>query len=153
MDASEWEAMKKVEKLLEESLQREQEMSAAVDKLKEEKIQALEDNSKMVTIKKEVTIVETVQCKTQPRLVMERFFGMVANQINHSMERRGRNSHLSSMEVERAWQTSRGVQYFEHEFSHIQDMFFTTKNEMRSCPEREDIIHKGLDEVKADIAR
>ena len=153
MDASEWEAMKKVEKLLEEAVEREKVLSSEVEKLQQEKIKALEDNARMVTIKKEVTIVETVQCKTDPRLVMERFFGMIASQINHSMERRGRNSHLSSMEVERAWQTSRGVSFFEHEFSHIQDMFFTTKNELRNCPEKEEVIHKGLDDVKADIAR
>ena len=153
MDASEWEAMKKVEKLLEEAVAREKELSADVERLQQEKISALEANEKMVTIKKVVSSSETIQCKTDPRLVMEKFFGMVANNINYAIERKGRHSHLSSRDVETAWQNSRGMQYMNHEFEAIQDLFFTTKHEMRDLEDRSETIHKGLDQVKADIAK
>ena len=60
MDASEWEAMKKNEKLLEEALEREREQSKNIEQLQKEKIEAMELNSKKVTIVEEVHTVENL---------------------------------------------------------------------------------------------
>ena len=70
MDISEYEAIKKVEKLLENSLQREKELSGAVEVLQEEKIKIMEQNKKSVTIIEEKRIEEFFYQKVDDETIM-----------------------------------------------------------------------------------
>lgn len=153
MDSSEWEAMKKVERLLEESLVREKELSANVEKLQQEKIEALEANEKMVTIKKTVISSETIQCKNDPDLIMRRLFGIIANGINESIRSKRGVGHVSIDEIESSWRSYSHLKYMGHEFRAIQDLLFTEKHELRELEDRSEVIHKGLGQVKAEIAQ
>ena len=155
MDASEWETMKKNEKLLEKALAREKELSSKVETLQQEKIDALKANEKNVTIVKKVQVAESLMCEVPVHNIIQRLSGIVANVVNHDEERRGmRSSHISSNDVQRAMMIrSSSMGYFENEIKMIQDMFFKQRHELRMEDNQESITHKGLDQVKADIAK
>jgi len=155
MDASEWETMKKNEKLLEEALAREKELSSKVETLQQEKIDALKANEKNVTIVKKVHVSESLMCEVPVHSIIQRLSGIVANVVNHDEERRGmRSSRVSSNDIQRAMMISySSTGYFECEIKMIQDMFFKQRNELRIDDDQESITHKGLDQVKDDIAK
>lgn len=131
MDASEYEAMKKTEKLLEAALSREVELNDKLHKLEEEKIKAYEDaKMKVVKIIKHETTEHKLKKVADPRPVLVELFHMVDGY------RRGESSpNHYAMPHEYVW--------------HIIDKLFyeaTTIN----VDSTETTLH-GLDEVKAEI--
>lgn len=164
MDSSEWEEMKKNAKLLEEAVAREKKLGARVEELQQANIDALKANEKMVTIHKKVTISETIQVKVSTHDIINRLFRAVAEQFNETQGSnfdRGMRSRLSegrmgANDVEQAFYRTRhhhGHQWLEHEVDDLRSLFFTQKHELNDAPERDEITHKGLDQVKADIAQ
>ena len=129
MDMSEYEAMKKVEKLLEESLQREKEMSLSIELLQKEKIKVMEQNKKSVTIIEEKRTEEIVSVK-----VSERQFGVAIENIFRAIKTPNSSRNYS-------YQNIGSIQDVA-----IEKLF--TKTTIHDCPSRDKkVVYKGLDEV------
>lgn len=153
MDASEWETMKKNEKLLEEAVAREKELGAKVESLQKDKIDALKANEKMVTIVKRVNVAESLMCSVSTHDIVQRLAGMMANVANNHNDKYGRGNHISISHMEHAFHTRNPSIYMNDEIHHIKSLFYTEKHELRMDDDQETITHKGLDQVKADIAK
>lgn len=153
MDSSEWEEMKKNAKLLEEAVAREKELGAKVEELQQANIDALKANEKMVTIVKKVEVVELLMCSIPVHDITSRLASMMASVANHHNERYGRGSHISSSQMEHQFHTRSATMYMDDEINHIKSLFFKERHNLRMDDEQETITHKGLDQVKADIAK
>ena len=133
MDISEYEAIKKVEKLLENSLQREKELSGAVEVLQEEKIKIMEQNKKSVTIIEEKRIEEFFYQKVDDETIMRNIL-FIADGI------RGKNTSFRD--------------YPPSQISDILIEKFFTKSKMQETPSKnKKVVYKGLDEVKDKIEK
>lgn len=164
MDASEWEAMKKVEKLLEQALKKEKKMSAKIDKLKEEKIDALKANEKMVTMVNKTEVTQLLCSHVPVNEILSRLYRVMANVANVGARDRARFGHGNSRnydeftaeQMAQAWQMSmhsRSGMYVEDDVRRLQDLFFTKETKSFIDKNETTITHKGLDDVKADIAQ
>jgi hypothetical protein len=133
MDISEYEAMKKVEKLLENSLQREQELSGAVELLQKEKIKIMEQNEKSVTIIEEKRITQVLYGKITEEDAM-RAICSIANVIT------GKSPNYNNYSTAFLYDTL------------IEKLF--KKSETQDCPPLEKkVVYKGLDEVIERITK
>jgi len=151
MDASEWEAMKKNEKLLEEALARGKEQSEKIEKLQEEKIEAMELNSKKVTIVEEVHTVERLLCRNSPSNILKSLDAMYRAYKNGKDWPNHSDPMLTGV---------RGMGYgritdvqMYREIGILQDLFYTEKNEVRNQDgvREKTVTYRGLDQVKADL--
>lgn len=129
IDISEWETMKSKERLLEDSLKREQELSSRINELKEEKIKALE-NAKMKVVK--ITKNQTKQFK----------LARVSN-LTELKERLIRVIHSINGNVDYAAQPTTNNVY-----DYLDNLFTTTTSIIEGVPE---ITLHGLDEIKAEL--
>lgn len=130
MDISEYEAMKENKKMLEDSLNRERELSSKIDKLKEEKIEALKEAEKKVI---KYTEVQNIDCILQRRPDKQ-----IISELMHFtrvLEDSGRYSTSSQ---------SNSI------INHLEEMFFE-RTSMRSELETSNLTVHGLDEVKDEI--
>jgi len=153
MDSSEWEEMKKNAKLLEEAVAREKELGARVEELQQANIDALKANEKMVNIVKRVQVSESLICSVPVHDITSRLSSMMASIANHHNERYGGGSRISSSQMEHAFHNRSASMYMDNEINNIKSLFFTEKHNLRMDDEQETITHKGLDQVKADIAK
>ena len=137
MDASEWEAMKKNERLLEEALKREKEQSSIIDKLKEEKIEAMEVNSKKVTIVEEVHTVQTLLCQNDPEEIFNHLEYLFSNRKGSGRHSFGLDSQIYSA------------------IDYIKKLFYTENHEVRNQDgvRNKTVTYKGFDEVKSEIKK
>lgn len=156
MDMSEYEALKKVEKTLEESLAREQELGKELAVSQKKEVDALKANEKSVTIITEHRTHQMLQ-QRQPDHVINshiearilQYFDYMMNGNNSSFYQPGRHtSHRMRFELARNM-SSMGV-----DAGSIANMFFTTSeseilNQDGKYPTT--ITHKGLDQVKEDL--
>jgi len=146
MDMSEWEAMKKVQKLLEESLAKEKSLRSKVENLQKEKIDALKSNEKIVTIHKKVTTSETIQCKISPHHIVDRIKRAFAENRSSRIDDFMNHGHQDY--------SNHRMDVMQHdEVKELCSYFFTEKHELKDSPELDNITYKGLDQVKADIAK
>lgn len=129
MDTSEYEALQKNIKLLEESRERESELHKEIQKLKDEALQELLDNSKKVSIVKQTTKVETIHIKKD------------INDIFRYMEKlfsRYYNGNLIGMS------DNDKVKYCIEAFFYIQS---------KTTVEDQTVTTKGFDEVKEEFEK
>lgn len=151
MDSSEWEAMKKNEKLLEEALLREQELGDKLEKAQEEKIQTLRNNEKSVTVVKQVHVNESLLCKVSIDHVMDRLNRLIISRQN-SRESSMNHNRFHEDNFLRS-QSGFGYREYDYELREIQSLFYTSRNQIRFDNDQESITYKGLDQVKAEIAQ
>lgn len=131
MDSSEWESMKKTEKLLEDSLKREKEMSDKIEKLQKEKIEELKSMEKKV--------VKISRNETHEYIVVtppaRRFIETIARYLRGEMTiKNGNFGYTPSLE--------------EYVSRNIMDVFRTEK--MVGATNETVTVH-GLDDVKLEI--
>ena len=149
MDASEWEAMKKNERLLEEALAREKEQSEKIEQLQKEKIEAMELNSKKVTIVEEVHTVERLLCRNSPSHILKNLDAMYrayksgstfSGHRHDSMFMGSGYGNITDMEMYR-------------EVDILQKLFYTEKSEVRNQNgvREKTVTYRGLDQVKAEL--
>lgn len=132
MDSSEWESMKKAEKLLEDSLKREKEMSDKIEKLQKEKIEELKSMEKKV--------VKIIRNETQEFIIAEpparQFIETVARYLRgeSSTSRKPWNNCYLSLE--------------DYVLRNIMDVFRVVKSQGATT---ETVTVHGLDDIKAEI--
>jgi len=129
MDTSEYEAMKEIKKVLEDSLERERGLQKKVEKLTKEKIQVLED-AKMKVVK--VVKNETTQHLLEASKAEA---GDILREIEYIFTNRSYNSGAN--------------QFDTYDISRLRDALFT-KVTFSSMSQVETTLH-GLDEIKVEI--
>lgn len=131
MDISEYEEIKKNQKLLEESLQREKELSLAIELLQKEKIEVMEQNKKSVTIIEKVEKTEIIYSK-----VSTRDFEIAINNLYRAVRGpRDSSTHIDSLQ------------------DYAIDKLFTRTESTTCPPHQKQVIYKGLDEVEDRIRK
>lgn len=172
LDISEYELMKENARLLKESLAREKELSGKLDKANKEKVKALKSNEKMVTIVNRKTVSTMVKTR-MPVADIRRHLSLKINKIvrrvisetqggMHESSRFMDDIHhfgrLHSNGRERLRhitdQLDSLIDYVsrEYDFSaeNLHDLFYK-EDQLVTSDHPEEITHKGLDQVSADM--
>ena len=82
MDLSEYQEIQKVNRLLEESLEKERVMADEITKLKEEKIDILRDNEKTVTIIEQIDSVDTIKTLLPHDVILNNLLNIFKRETN-----------------------------------------------------------------------
>jgi SMC interacting uncharacterized protein involved in chromosome segregation len=128
MDSSEWEAMKKVEALLEKSIEEKDDLHAQIVELNAEKLEVLQNSAQNVTITTKNETVESVMATYSSDQVLER----VRNYFERGGGRRG-NSHPEYQ-----------MRNMDGNFSGFIEMFFQRNTHTK--PTETSVTRVGLDE-------
>ena len=136
MDLSEYQEIQKVNRLLEESLNKERELAEEVAKLKQEKIDILKDNEKVVTIVESVDHVDIIKT-LQPHDVIIRNLSYLMSGINSNMP----HLHLSDYD-------SSGRPLVER----VAEAFFKTER-CEVYGQEKSVTRRGFDEVKEEVRK
>ena len=133
MDLSEYQEIQKVNRLLEDSLEKERQLSVEIDKLKEEKMKILRDAGKTVTIVERIDSVDTIKTLLPHDKILENLW--------HFFNRHPHESTISYQPYDTSG---------DHIIHRLTNAFFDTQTlEMRS--HEKSVIRKGFDEVEAEI--
>ena len=131
MDLSEYQEIQKVNRLLEESLDKERALADEVAKLKQEKIDILKDNEKSVTIIERIDSVDTVKTLLPHDVILQNLFQI--------FQERGGNSY--------------SIDAYDHMGQPIvyrlAEAFFKTERQKMYSQEKS-ITRVGFDEVKKE---
>ena len=131
MDLSEYQEIQKVNRLLEESLEKERQLAEEVDKLKQEKIDILKNNEKTVTIVERVDRVDTIRTLQDPSLIMRNLQSIMSR------------SDLGSM----------GYDYQGNPYIHqVAEAFFKIERSDLYSQEKS-VTRVGFDEVKEEAKK
>lgn len=133
MDLSEYQEIQKVNKLLEDSLEKERQLSVQIDKLKDEKMKILRDAEKTVTIIEQIDSVDTIKTLMPSEKILENLWHF----FNHHPDRNTISYHPYD-------------EYGRHIIDRLANAFFETQRlELHS--QEKSVIRKGFDEVEAEI--
>lgn len=138
MDTSEYEEMKKVEKLLTDSLDREKELSKQINVLNQEKIKVLEEAKMKVVVVKRSEITEHILTRMHPDMLQTRLTNILTSK-QREYRGVGRQSE---------YELNRETNYLLNAL--IESAF--EKRTSTTVPE-ESITTKGLDEVKEELRK
>jgi len=141
MDVSEYQAMKKVEALLEKSLEREKEQAEEIKELTKERVKVLEENDKSVTIIKTKRTSETKMSYYPQEEIIRRI-----QQYLNSQSGNHRDHHRSMHDDEMRRNSMMMGQGHLHSF--FNSFFDTRTHEFETSKV---VVRKGLDEVTATI--
>lgn len=138
MDLSEYQEIQKVNRLLEESLEKERQLAEEVDKLKQEKIDILKDAEKVVTIVERIDRVDTIKTLYPHDRILQNVLS-IFNRRN-SGGRVGDGYTITTTDPI----TGRPI------LEVMAEAFFKTET-MELYSQEKSIIRKGFDEVKAEV--
>jgi hypothetical protein len=141
MEMSEYEAMKKVEALLEKSLEREKEQAEEIKKITEERVKVLEENDKSVTIIKVKKTSETKMSYYPQDEIIRRIQQYLNSQS------RGYSDHHRMMHNDEMMRNSMSMDH-GHLHSFFDSFFDTRTHEFET---KRTVVRKGLDEVTTTI--
>jgi hypothetical protein len=135
MDLSEYQEIQKVNRLLEESLDKERKLQEEVVALKQEKIDILKDNEKTVTIVERIDHVDTIKTLRPHEVILQNLFSLFKQTNNGSYD-------------------SYSINAYDHMGSPIvhglAEAFFATERQDLYSQEKS-VTRVGFDEVRAEV--
>lgn len=137
MDLSEYQEIQKVNRLLEESLEKERQLAEEVDKLKQEKIDILRDAEKVVTIVERIDRVDTIKTLYPHDRILQNIFSI----FNRRNSGGGTFDGYTITTTDPV--TGRPI------LEVMVEAFFKTET-MELYSQEKSVIRKGFDEVKAE---
>jgi len=153
MDMTEYEALKKVEALLEDAVKREKKLGKKLETAQQEKIDAYKANEKTVTILKEVRIVQQLQ-QLRPIHEINSFIEQRIAEYMRHIEQRGNQFRAPNFRLDGNHHAARMMHDMDLDGTGLANIFFeVVDTEVRNQDNSEDItiIRKGLDEVTEEI--
>lgn len=152
MDVSEYEAMKKVESLLEKSLEKERKLQVKLEKVTKEKVDAMKAAAmKVVKVHKTQVTTNALELRSSDK-VWDGLINLLCGNVE-SQSRGGGHINIENLEVNMRMMLRRAGEQRMSQFGYgIVDMekLFFNKVQSISQEDIETTMH-GLDEVKAEI--
>ncbi len=134
MDLSEYQEIQKVNRLLEESLDKERVMADEIAKLKQEKIDILKDNEKSVTIIEQIDSVDTIKTLLPHDTILENLYRLF---------HQGKSLPYNSYSVSAYDDMGQPI------INRFAEAFFKTET-LKMYSQEKSVIRKGFSEVKEE---
>lgn len=163
MDLSEYKRMEQTEFDLRDALDKQKEQADKIEKLQQEKVEIMEQNKKQVTIVEEVKHIAVVNQNLSTNKVMDmlaNFLGIDRKDLDGIIKNNLKKDsffiddiNFSRMNPDYGYGSAySSYHYKEAMIRRLQEVFFSEKKEILKNVDKT-VSYKGLDDVRADIAR